>query len=81
MPKLKRLGSDDVISVLKGFGFSVVSQKGSHIKLARQSPLRKQVLTIYSSKEFPKGTTKAIFKQASRFVSEDHLRSFFYTDN
>ncbi len=80
MPKLKVLSSDEIISGLRTFGFSVVSQRGSHIKLARQTTLQKQILTIPNNKNLPKGTIKAIFNQASRFISQDELVAIFYTE-
>lgn len=80
MPKLRTLGSSELIKVLESFGFVVTGQKGSHIKMSRQTLLQKQVLTIPNNKELPKGTLKAIFNQASRFISENELQIFFYTE-
>lgn len=80
MPKLILLSSADVIKALKSFGFEVTGQKGSHIKLARQTVLQKQVLTIPNNKSLPKGMIKAIYNQASKFVPQEELQNFFYTD-
>ncbi|MCZ8222552.1 MAG: type II toxin-antitoxin system HicA family toxin [Microcystis sp.] len=33
MPKLKQLSGKDVIKILARFGFTIHSQRGSHIKL------------------------------------------------
>jgi len=46
MSKLKRLSGADAITIFKKFGFDVHSQKGSHIKLRRITPLGKETLTI-----------------------------------
>jgi predicted RNA binding protein YcfA (HicA-like mRNA interferase family) len=35
MPKLKVLSGEDIIKILKTFGFLISGQKGSHIKLTR----------------------------------------------
>jgi len=35
MPKLKRLSGKELIKILEGFGFKVISQKGSHVRLQR----------------------------------------------
>lgn len=35
MPKLKVLSGRDVVKILGQFGFQILSQKGSHIKLRR----------------------------------------------
>ena len=80
MPKLRTLSSTEVIKALEIFGFVITSQKGSHIKLSRQTLLQKQVLTIPNNKELPKGTLKAIFNQSSRFVSQEELQEFFYSE-
>lgn len=79
MPKLKSLDSGEIIKILESFGFQINSQKGSHIKLVKQTSFQKQVLTIPNHKELKRGTIKAIFNQASRFVSSEELEKHFYT--
>jgi predicted RNA binding protein YcfA (HicA-like mRNA interferase family) len=80
MPNLKKLGADDLVSVFTQFGFEKVSQKGSHIKLVKHSEYEKQVLVIPSHKNIKKGTLKAIYNQASKFISQDELSKHFYTE-
>ena len=80
MPKLKSLDSSEIIKILEYFGFTISSQKGSHIKLVKQTSFQKQVLTIPNHKELKKGTIKAIFNQASRFISSEDLEKYFYTE-
>ncbi len=81
MPKLKRLSGQDVIKILSSFGFAVAAQKGSHVKLVRTLPDgSKQPLTIPAHPELDKGTLKAIFRQASRYISETELRPHFYSE-
>jgi len=70
MPKLRRLAGRDLLTIFQGFGFQQVSQRGSHVKLAREVAGARQVLTI---------PLRAIFRQASRFISEPELRPHFYT--
>ncbi|MCI5108573.1 MAG: type II toxin-antitoxin system HicA family toxin [Candidatus Pacebacteria bacterium] len=79
MPKLKSLGSKEITKILESFGFEAISQKGSHIKFARQTSFQRQVLTIPNHKNIDKGTVKAIFNQASRFISSEALEKHFYT--
>ncbi len=38
MPKLRRLSGAAVIAILEGFGFIVIGQVGSHVKLRRVGP-------------------------------------------
>ena len=79
-PKLKRLSGNDVIKILGIFGFGVISHRGSHAKLRRiGSAGEKQTITIPLHPEIDTGTAKAIFRQASRYISEDQLKEYFYT--
>ena len=78
MPRLKVLSGDDVIKILESFNFAVISQKGSHVKLRRTIKKINQTLTIPNHKELEKGTLKAIFNQASKYISESELMSYFY---
>ena len=77
MPKLRRLSGDEVVSIFRNFGFRVVAQHGSHIKLVRESASGRQVLTIPAHRELDTGTLRAINRQASRFVAADELDPHF----
>ncbi|MBI2482030.1 MAG: type II toxin-antitoxin system HicA family toxin [Candidatus Vogelbacteria bacterium] len=79
MPKLKRLSQKEVIKILEGFGFIVAKQRGSHIKMRRETDFGFQILTVPNHRDIDRGTLKAIFNQTSKFVSEDELRDKFYT--
>lgn len=79
MPKLRILSGTDVVKILEGFNFKIKKQRGSHLKLWRQSESgESQTLTIPDHQELDRGTLKAIFNQASRYVSADELRRHFY---
>jgi predicted RNA binding protein YcfA (HicA-like mRNA interferase family) len=80
MPKLKVLSSTEVLKIFLLFGFNIKSQKGSHIKLFRETAFREEVLTIPNHKELDKGTLKAIIRQASFYISESELYKHFYSD-
>lgn len=80
-PKLRHLSGKEVVSVLVGFGFFVVSQRGSHAKLRRMGPAgQKETLTVPMHDELDLGTLRAVFRHASRYIAEDELRSYFYTE-
>jgi predicted RNA binding protein YcfA (HicA-like mRNA interferase family) len=79
MPKLRRLAGREVVTILLGFGFQQVSQRGSHVKLVREVAESHQVLTVPLHTELDPGTLRAIFRQASRFIAEQDLRPHFYT--
>jgi predicted RNA binding protein YcfA (HicA-like mRNA interferase family) len=79
MPKLKQLSGDDVIKIFISFGFEVISQRGSHIKLRRISDLgEKQTLTVPNHKELDKGTLKAIIRWSGKYLSDNEIAVSFY---
>lgn len=80
MPKLKVLSGKDIINIFSNFGFEIIAQKGSHIKLRRIDKREKQSLTIPNHKELDKGTLRAIYKQSLRYLAEEDLFSHFYSD-
>jgi predicted RNA binding protein YcfA (HicA-like mRNA interferase family) len=81
MPKLKRLSGQQVIGIFASLGFQQVSQRGSHVKLQRILPDgSKQTLTIPAHPELDKGTLKAIYKQAMRYIPESELHPHFYNE-
>lgn len=81
MPKLKILSGQEIIKIFISFGFVAVAQKGSHIKLARViEENSRQTLTIPNHNELDKGTIKAIYRQALRYIPESELKRHFYTD-
>ena len=81
MPKLRILSGSDLLTIFLNFGFQKVAQKGSHIKLARYlNDDTKQILTIPNHDELDKGTLKAIYRQALRYLQEQDLKSYFYSE-
>jgi len=81
MPRLRRLSGAELVRILLEFGFSVHSQRGSHIKLRRLVPgSSSQTLTVPAHGTIKLGTLHAILIQAARFIPERELRRHFYTD-
>ncbi len=78
MPKLRRLLGKEVIAIFGRFGFTVVSQRGSHIKIKRNISGRTQTLTVPAHFELDPGTLRAIIRQAARFIPEQELQPHFY---
>ena len=62
MPKLPVLSSNDVLRILRKFGFRVHRQTGSHIHLWNEE--RKLLVTVPNHRELAKGTLISIMKQA-----------------
>jgi predicted RNA binding protein YcfA (HicA-like mRNA interferase family) len=80
MPKLKRLSAGEVVSILQGFGFTIVDQSGSHLKLKRFTAAgEKQTLIVPNHRQLDTGTCHAIFRQSSRYISVEELRPHFYS--
>lgn len=79
-PKLRRLSGTDAVAIFKTFGFSIHSQRGSHVKLRRVIRSKKQILTIPLHSELDAGTLRAIVRQAARYIPENELHPHFYSD-
>ena len=81
MPRLRNMSGAEVLSALTWFGFSVVTQKGSHVKLRRTGNQgQKEILTVPLHPQMDKGTLRAIFRQACAYIPENDLRPFFFAD-
>lgn len=78
--KLKTLSGKDVVKIFSSFGFSFFSQRGSHIKIRRSTETRRETLVFPDRNPIPKGTLKAIYNQAVRYISESELHEHFYTE-
>ncbi|PIQ68733.1 MAG: hypothetical protein COV91_02535 [Candidatus Taylorbacteria bacterium CG11_big_fil_rev_8_21_14_0_20_46_11] len=78
--KLRTLSSDEVTKFLEKHGFEVLGQRGSHIKLRRVSAWGKETVIVPYRKQIAKGTLKSIFNKASRFIPQDDIHEFFYTE-
>ena len=76
--RLKDLSARDVLRALKSFGFAVVSIRGSHAKLRRESASGRQTLLVPLHKQLAPGTLRAIFRQACRYIPEEDLRPWFF---
>jgi predicted RNA binding protein YcfA (HicA-like mRNA interferase family) len=82
MPKLRTLSGQDVLKILVKFGFEIVDRQGSHVKIRRQLLTGgRQSLTVPLHDEIDKGTLKAIFRQALRYIPEPDLHPHFYTED
>jgi len=62
MPKL--YSARKVLSALKRAGFEIISQRGSHIKLSRQTKDKVYIAIVPNHKEIAVGTFNSILKQA-----------------
>lgn len=58
MSKLPQVSGKDTVKALQKIGFSIVSQKGSHIKLSRRIGNQNQTVIIPIHKIIKKGTLR-----------------------
>ena len=59
----------NVIRIFQEFGFFIVDQRGSHIKLRRAlANGAKQTITVPNHIEIDRGTLGAIYRQALRYI-------------
>ncbi len=77
MPKLRVISGKKLVSAFEKLGFTVVSQKGSHIRMHRFSKTI-QTLVIPNHKTIAKGTLKEIYTQALEYIAEPELKKIFY---
>ncbi len=75
MTKLPVLSAREVIKGLSTQGFQIVSQKGSHIKMKKQTLKETRVVIIPDYDEIPVGTLKSIIRQ-SGLTPEEFIRLF-----
>ena len=80
MPKLRVLSGQEVIAIFEEFGFTVFTQKGSHVKLRRVIPGANQTLIVPRHGRVKKGTLLVLFRQASRYIDPERLRPRFYSE-
>ncbi|OHA27336.1 MAG: hypothetical protein A3C06_00605 [Candidatus Taylorbacteria bacterium RIFCSPHIGHO2_02_FULL_46_13] len=76
--KLRVLSGKELVDFFASYGFTVHRQNASHIKLRRMLNGIKEILIIPNHKPIAKGTLKAIFHQAARYIPESELRKRFY---
>lgn len=65
MPKLPQISGWKVVKLLQKEGWGVVSQKGSHMKLSKDSDLGKVTVIIPQHKVLKKGTLSSILKMSN----------------
>jgi predicted RNA binding protein YcfA (HicA-like mRNA interferase family) len=77
---LKVLSGEEVADILVGFGFILHSRNSTHMKLRRTGIDGNETLIVPDHTPVARGTLRAIFKQASRYVPQADLRPRFYND-
>lgn len=71
MPKL--YSSKQIVKVLLGFNFVLISQKGSHAKYRKDGKLTLTVIVPANKKQIPNGTFRSILRQAG--ITEEEFEN------
>ncbi len=81
MPRLRRLNGQQVIAILEQFGFRLIRVRGNHT-LQRSADNKHQNLTVpvHGNDSLALGPLKNIYRQACVYISEEDLKTHFYTD-
>jgi predicted RNA binding protein YcfA (HicA-like mRNA interferase family) len=69
-PKMPVVSGDELVRVLAKFGYEVVRQKGSHVRLRHSSDPARNSITIPLHKEIAFGTLKRILRDADVTVEQ-----------
>jgi len=69
LPKLPVVSGDDLIKFLKKLGYEIVRQRGSHVRLKKETEFGIHNITIPYHKEIAKGTLNAILNDISKWNS------------
>ena len=68
MPKLPNLSALEVVKALGRMGYEFSRRRGSHIMLVNRE--KRRIAVVPNRKEIPKGTLRAIIREASVTVEE-----------
>lgn len=75
MPKLPPISGLDLIKFLSSLGYEIVRQRGSHVRLRKQTTLGQHTTTVPAHKELAKGTLNDILSRVSLWnnIPKDEL--------
>ncbi|WP_168188348.1 type II toxin-antitoxin system HicA family toxin [Thermococcus indicus] len=65
MSKLPAVSGEKLIKLLKMLGYTVVRQRGSHVRLEKRTPLGTHKITVPYHDEIAKGTLNDILNKVS----------------
>jgi predicted RNA binding protein YcfA (HicA-like mRNA interferase family) len=69
-PKLPVISGEDLIRVLRKFGYEIARQKGSHVRLRNEAQPQRLPVTVPLHKELARGTLKSILGDAGISAEE-----------
>ena len=69
MQKLPQVSGDDFVKLLLSLRYQVIRQRGSHIRLTKNTPLGEHNITVAAHKVVAKGTLSDILSTVSLWNS------------
>ena len=78
MPKLRVLSGKELCKSLIKEGFTIIRQKGSHVRLVHQSPIVSYHVTVPIHGQIDRGTLSGIMRSVGRCLSQDKIKEIFY---
>lgn len=74
-PKLPPISGNDLIKLLRGLGYEVRRQRGSHVMLTKTTPAGEHHVSVPLHKEIAKGTLNDVLSSVSLWngISKDDL--------
>ncbi|MEK6859586.1 MAG: type II toxin-antitoxin system HicA family toxin [Nanoarchaeota archaeon] len=73
--RLPQISGRELIKILNKFGFVVVRQKGSHVRLEKITPEEVIRITVPIHNQLKRGTLNQIIKDCK--ISEEELEKYF----
>jgi predicted RNA binding protein YcfA (HicA-like mRNA interferase family) len=75
MPRLPQISGRDFIKLLHSLGYETVSQRGSHVRLRKGTPIGEHNITVPDHKILAKGTLNDILTRVSLWngISKEEL--------
>ena len=65
MPKLPVISGDKLIKLFINLGYEIVRQKGSHVRLRKETEIGEHNITVPKHREITKGTLNDILSKVS----------------
>jgi predicted RNA binding protein YcfA (HicA-like mRNA interferase family) len=64
-PRLPQVSGDDLVGMLRGLGYEVLRQRGSHVRLRKLTPSGEHNISVPMHKVIAKGTLNDIISKVS----------------
>ncbi len=76
-PGLPQVSGEDVVRLLRRLGYEVIRQRGSHIRLSKDTTVGRHRITVPAHRTVAKGTLNDILNRVSLWnnVSKEELES------